>query len=276
MENNIAIEVKNLSFEYSPTQQVLNDISFKVKQGEYCCLIGHNGSGKSTLAKLIIGLLIQSKGEIYIFNEELTDSSLYSIRKKLGIIFQNPDNQFVGTTVKEDIAFGLENDCVPENLMQGIIDKYAKEVDMYNYLDRQAANLSGGQKQRVAIAGVLARKPSIFIMDEATSMLDPKGKREILNLIHKLKKEEPKLTIISITHDVEEAYNSDHVIVLEKGKVVLDDKPNVVFNNRDQLEKLKLEIPFFLRLDDELKKLGIDVSGAKNFDELKENLCKLK
>ncbi len=147
---------------------------------------------------------------------------------------------------------------------------------MYNYLDRQAANLSGGQKQRVAIAGVLARKPSIFIMDEATSMLDPKGKREILNLIHKLKKEEPKLTIISITHDVEEAYNSDHVIVLEKGKVVLDDKPNVVFNNRDQLEKLKLEIPFFLRLDDELKKLGIDVSGAKNFDELKENLCKLK
>lgn len=276
ISNDVVLEVKDLSFSYVKDENVLKNISFKITKGEYCCLIGHNGSGKSTVSKLIMGLLEANKGEIFIFKQKLTENNLYDLRRNLGIIFQNPDNQFIASSVKEDIAFGLENDQVSEDKMDSIVKEYAYKVGMSEFLDKTPTMLSGGQKQRVAIAGVLARHPKIFIMDEATSMLDPKGKSEILSLIHKLKKEDEQLTVISITHDIQEAYNSDHVIVLDKGSKVLDGTPKEVFSYREKLLEYKLDIPFFLEIDDTLKKYNIDVKDAKNLEELVENLCKLR
>lgn len=275
MNKEVVLEVKNLEFSYpSCKEKVINDVSFQIYKGDYTCLIGHNGSGKSTIARLIMGLLEANKGDVIIFNEKLTVDNLYLLRSKLGIVFQNPDNQFIASSVKDDIAFGLENDCVDESKMNDIVIEYAKKVNMFDFLDKSPSLLSGGQKQRVAIAGVLARHPSILIMDEATSMLDPKGKEEILTFIHQLKKEDKDLTVISITHDISEAYNSDHVIVLDNGKKVLDDTPSKVFSNSSLLKEYKLDIPFYLELDEQLKIRGIDVKNASNIDQLVEVLCK--
>ena len=213
------ILVKDLNFSYDGKHEVIRDVSFAIKQGSYTTIIGENGSGKSTIAKLLAGLLPKKSGEIIIDKLPLNDENMPILRTKVGIVFQNPDNQFIGATVADDIAFGLENKCVEPADMEKIINEFAAETGMNEYLNREPSKLSGGQKQRVAIAGVLAMAPDILIFDEATSMLDPRGKKEINELIRNIHQEK-KLTIISITHDIEEAALSDQVIVLNDGKVI--------------------------------------------------------
>ena len=203
------LEIRNLSFSYDGSNKVIDDISFSVPKGSFVSVLGHNGSGKSTLAKLIVGLLEKNSGTIYFNGEEVTKDNIQNFQNKVSLIFQNPDNQFIGATVEDDIAFGLENSQVPHEKMKEIIYDYASKVGMKEYMDKEPSNLSGGQKQRVAIAGVLALAPKVIIFDESTSMLDPKGKKEIYSLISELKKNNPDLTVISITHDIEEAYLSD-------------------------------------------------------------------
>ena len=200
------LEVKNITYSYDDKHNAVDEVSFKVDKGAYVTLIGHNGSGKSTIAKMISGLLPLKSGEILIDGLILNEENIHDIRAKLGIVFQNPDNQFIGSTVRDDMAFGLENYQVESSKMDDIINRYASMVNMEAYLDKEPSNLSGGQKQRVAIAGILAMSPEIIIFDEATSMLDPKGKAEIKEVIYDLH-EKYDITIISITHDIEEALN---------------------------------------------------------------------
>lgn len=269
------IEVKNLTYSYDKDDiKAVNDVSFDIPQGQYVTLIGHNGSGKSTLAKLLSGLITSYEGKIFLFGEEMNKNSIHSIRKKMGLVFQNPDNQFVGSTVRDDIAFGLENRCIPSKDMDGIIDEYSKKVGMYEFLDKAPENLSGGQKQRVAIAGVLAMHPDLIIYDEATSMLDPVGKRDILDITFSLRKENPSLTVLSITHDVEEAFRSDYVLVMNGGKIILQGKPSEVFAHQEELKKIRLDAPFFVLLKDALREKGIDVPPEIDTEEkLEEFLC---
>ena len=267
------IELKNISFSYSRDEsEVVRHVSFKVREGSYVSVVGHNGSGKSTLARLIIGLLAPNEGEIYIDDELLTNKSVRNLRKKIGLVFQNPDNQFIGATVEDDIAFGLENRRVPRNEMQEIINNYAKRVGMELFLTKEPSRLSGGQKQRVAIAGALALNPEILILDEATSMLDPKGKSDIRGLINEMKRNNPNLTILSITHDVEEAFDSDEVLVLNKGELAFKGKPKEVFSNRKVLESLNLEMPFIMDLKDKLKNENIDIDKCESIDDIAEVL----
>ena len=263
----------NVSFLYNENTPTLKNISFKIEKGQYVALIGHNGSGKSTLARLIIGILIQLSGDIYINNELMTDDTAIELRKKIGIVFQNPDNQFIGSTVRDDIAFSLENMCVKSELMEDLIKEYAAKVNMLDFLDSEPSNLSGGQKQRVAIAGTLIRNPDILILDEATAMLDPKGKREIFNLIHKMKDENPNLTVISITHEIDEAYRADKIIVLNDGEIFMEGTPSEVFSHPDELSKISLDIPFFSKLSMELKGISKDVSNVKSMEDLIKVLC---
>ncbi|MCH5171531.1 MAG: energy-coupling factor transporter ATPase [Erysipelotrichales bacterium] len=267
------LSVKDLSFGYEKDKKVLKNISFDIEQGKYVSLIGHNGSGKSTLAKLIVGLLDLQSGSIEVFGEVMKGKNIYNLRQKIGIVFQNPDNQFIGATVRDDIAFGLENNCVPHNQMDEIINEFAGKVNMMEFLDKEPTRLSGGQKQRVAIAGVLAMSPKIIIFDEATAMLDPKGKKEIREYILKMKKEDESLTIISITHDIEEAYNSDEVIILNDGELYLKGNPKEIFKNETKLKEIELDLPFLSKLKDSLIKRNIDVENVKTMEELVNALC---
>lgn len=236
------IEFKNVSFKYSDSSDyVIEDLSFSIEKGTMLTILGHNGSGKSTIAKLIMGLLSPTSGNIYIEGNLLSEENIDSLRKKMGIIFQNPDNQFVGVTVKDDIAFGLENHQVPRDEMIKKIDKYASLVDMQDYLEVNPENLSGGQKQRVAIAGALAMETDLIIFDESTSMLDPKGTKEINKMIRLLKEEHNK-TIISITHNLEEALIANRVIVINEGKIVLDGTPKEVLMQQSILEASGLRL----------------------------------
>ena len=221
------IQVSHLSFGYDKEKKVIHDASFAIEAGSYTTIIGHNGSGKSTIAKLMIGLLESDSGVITVDDLELSEANIHEIRDRIGIVFQNPDNQFIGASVADDIAFGLENHQVPSEEMQDIIEEFADRVHMRKFLNSEPTKLSGGQKQRVAIAGVLAMKPQIIIFDEATSMLDPQGKAEINALIQDIHAKS-NLTIISITHDIEEVAHSDHVIVLDQGNIVLDGTPEEV------------------------------------------------
>ncbi len=272
--NNI-IEIKNLNFSYEKETPLIKGVSFDVAEGSYVCLIGHNGSGKSTLAKIISGLLSGWEGSVKVFGLDVNKDNIREIRSKLGLVFQNPDNQFVGSTVRDDIAFGLENRRVPTEEMDEIINKYAKEAGMSQFLDSSPENLSGGQKQRVAIAGILAINPDLIIYDEATSMLDPAGKKDILALTLKLKEENPKLTVFSITHDVEEAWRADKVIVLNHGEVVLTGTPNEVFSHSKELEEIHLEAPFIISLINALRKQGIEVPDyIRSEEELEDYLCR--
>ena len=229
------IEFRNVTFYYKKSEPVLDDLSFVIEDGSMIAIIGHNGSGKSTIAKLIMGLLEPISGEIYLNDELLTIDNLDRLRSKMGIIFQNPDNQFVGSTVKDDIAFGLENHLIERSEMERRVEKYSKLVDMDLFLDKNPENLSGGQKQRVAIAGVLAMESDLIIFDESTSMLDPVGTKEINETIKELSNLENK-TIITITHNIEEALYADRIIVLNNGKVVLDGKPSDVLKEKEILE----------------------------------------
>lgn len=268
------IEVKNLVFEYAENAKTINDISFDIQKGSYTTILGHNGSGKSTIAKLLMGLLEKKSGIIKVGSIELTEENLYAVRSQIGIVFQNPDNQFIGATVRDDIAFGLENMCVDPKKMDDIINEYAKKVNMLDFLDHEPSKLSGGQKQRVAIAGILAMSPSIIILDEATSMLDPKGKKEINALVHQLNKDK-NMTILSITHDIEEAALSDEVILLSDGHIIDQGKPEEVLMKQEQIEKLSLDVPFAYKVSKALQAKGMNISKQINQEKLVKELCQL-
>lgn len=281
-----AIRFSHVYFSYEQNKDVveaskctINDVSFTINKGEYVALIGHNGSGKSTIAKIIVGILEaftdgNENDGVYIDGIKMTENNYQSLQKKIGMVFQNPDNQFIGSTVQDDIAFSLENVAMPYDQMKVLVEEYSKKVGMYEYLSREPSSLSGGQKQRVAIAGTLVRHPEILVLDEATSMLDPQGRNDIRTLIRNMKKENPDLTIISITHDIEEAYQSDHVIVINKGKVVKEGPPDDVFSDEVLMKKIDLTIPFYKQLKNELEKYGIDINGVDNIDELVDRLCR--
>lgn len=272
---NPAIEVSNLSFSYTEEGNTIQDVSFSIPKGSYTTIIGHNGSGKSTIAKLIIGLLKAQSGTIRILGTELTPETVYDLRSHVGIVFQNPDNQFIGSTVADDIAFGLENHCVPQEDMQALIEKSAASVGMSDFLQAEPTHLSGGQKQRVAIAGILAMTPDIIIFDESTSMLDPQGKASINAQIKRLH-DEKNITILSITHDMEEVAQSQHVIVLNHGVVEMEGTPKEVFAQETMLKKMQLDIPFALKFSKAMQKEGFSSIHALTLDEVVNQLCQLK
>ena len=265
------LEVKNLFFSYTEDQLVIDDISFSVEKGSFVALLGHNGSGKSTLAKLIIGLLEKNSGDIYLDGELVDKKKLKDLQVKTALVFQNPDNQFIGVTVEDDIAFGLENKQFPHEKMQEEIKRFAESVNMLDYLKKEPVNLSGGQKQRVALAGALILRPEILILDEATSMLDPKGKATVRKVIDRIHQENPELTIISITHDVDEALLADQVFILSRGKLVKSGKPREILRDRDALLDLKLEVPFIYHMEGLLKNIGIK-SNAETLEQLAEDI----
>ena len=270
-----SVIVKDLCFEYEENIPTIQNVSFEINAGEYVAILGHNGSGKSTIAKLLIGLLEKKSGDIIVEGISLNEENLYDVRSHIGIVFQNPDNQFIGATVRDDIAFGLENKCVPQKDMEDIINYYAKEVNMYAFLDHEPSKLSGGQKQRVAIAGILEMQPDILILDESTSMLDPKGKTEVNALVKKIRQEK-KMTVLSITHDIEEASKADRIILLNKGRIEAIGSPKEILSDANKLEELGLEAPFSFQLSKQLQKIGIDVSLYIDEKELVEELCQLR
>ena len=274
MEKEKIIEVKDLIFGYEKDSTILKCISFDIFKGEYVTLIGHNGSGKSTLAKLLSYILEPNSGKVYIEGQELNEKSIKDIRSKIGIVFQNPDNQFIGSTVEDDIAFGLENRNIKQDIMKKTILEFAKKVGMDKFLNKEPEELSGGQKQRVAIAGILALNLKIIIFDEATSMLDPEGVEEIRKLILNMKEENPELTVISITHDIEEAYLSDRVIILNDGKVYKNDIPENVFKDEEEMRKIDLDIPFVLKIKNELAARNIIIpKEIKTIEGVANYLC---
>ncbi|MCI6088143.1 MAG: energy-coupling factor transporter ATPase [Absicoccus porci] len=273
MEN--AIEVSHLSFAYTEEAETIKDVSFTIPKGSYTTIIGHNGSGKSTIAKLIIGLLGAKSGTIKILDQVVSPETIYELRSHVGIVFQNPDNQFIGSTVADDIAFGLENHCVPQEQMQDLIDKSATAVGMTDFLDAEPTHLSGGQKQRVAIAGILAMAPEIIIFDESTSMLDPQGKASINQEINHLHQSRD-ITILSITHDMEEVAQSEHVIVLNQGKIEMEGTPKEIFAHPDLLKNMQLDIPFALKFSKYLQSKGILHEDILTLDKVVDAICQLK
>ncbi|MCD6482489.1 MAG: energy-coupling factor transporter ATPase [Candidatus Izimaplasma sp.] len=256
------IEIKDLSFSYREGFPALRNINLTIKKGEWVSILGHNGSGKSTLAKLIIGLLKADKGNIFVDNVLLTEETVHDIRKRIGIVFQNPDNQFVGVTVEDDIAFGMENLNFDRTDMINKIEEYSKKVDMFEYLKKEPHALSGGQKQRVAIAGILAMNTDIIIFDEATSMLDPKGRESIMKYIRKLYKDGK--TIITITHDMKEAVNSDKIIILKDGEILKIGETNTILNDKKTLNKSNLELLLPLKLLYKLDEANINNEKVNN------------
>ncbi len=269
------ITVRDCTFSYDKEHNAIDGISFDIEAGSYTTIIGHNGSGKSTIAKLLIDLLVKDSGSIQVDGLELNDENVYAIRSKIGIVFQNPDNQFIGATVADDIAFGLENHCVESAKMQGIIENFAAKVNMLDYLNSEPTRLSGGQKQRVAIAGVLVMNPEIIIFDEATSMLDPQGKAEINALIHEIH-EQNHLTVLSITHDIEEVAGSDHVLVFDQGHKIMDGKPADILKRKQELIDLKLDIPYALKFVHALQDEGVNIDEVITMERLVDELCQLK
>ena len=246
------IELKNVSFRYDKTveEYQIDTVSFHVKQGEWLSIVGHNGSGKSTIVRLIDGLLEADSGEIYIDGKQLTRETIWEIRSKIGIVFQNPDNQFVGATVEDDVAFGLENQGIPREEMLQRVEKAIEQVGMLEFKDREPSRLSGGQKQRVAIAGIIALRPTIIILDEATSMLDPEGREDLMAVMRELQKKF-QLTIISITHDLTEIALSDRTLVFQKGKLESSMTPRELFSRKD-LTDIGLDKPFSKQVQESL------------------------
>ena len=253
------IDVKNLSFRYKESQEYydLKDITFHVKRGEWISIVGHNGSGKSTTVRLIDGLLEAESGEILIDGQQLTEENIWDLRRQIGMVFQNPDNQFVGATVEDDVAFGLENQGISRQEMKERVEKALNLVGMSDFKKKEPARLSGGQKQRVAIAGVVAQRPAILILDEATSMLDPEGRIELIETVQGIRKDYD-MTVISITHDLEEVAMSDRVLVMKKGIIESTSSPRELFSRND-LDKIGLDNPFANQLKHFLNQSGYDL-----------------
>ncbi len=251
------IQFRNVYFRYSEEQPwVLEDVSFTIQSDEWLAIIGHNGSGKSTIAKLMNGLLFPEQGEIIIHGTKLTAETVWDVRKKVGMVFQNPDNQFVGTTVRDDVAFGLENRGVDRDQMVKAINNSLEAVRMADYYLHEPHRLSGGQKQRVAIAGVLAVKPDVIILDEATAMLDPKGRKEIIQTVNDLIQTN-QLSLVTITHDLNEIIAADRVMVMNQGKVWLETTPRALFEKEVALQEIGLDVPFVGKLANALKERAI-------------------
>jgi energy-coupling factor transport system ATP-binding protein len=253
------IELNAITVRYSEEDRpALNNVSLSIEQGEWVALIGHNGSGKSTLAKTINGLILPQEGSVTVGDMLLNEENIWNIRKMVGMVFQNPDNQFVGSTVEDDVAFGLENQGIPRDEMVTRVKDALEQVRMSEFVTREPARLSGGQKQRVAIAGVVALRPNIIILDEATSMLDPEGRAEVISTIKKIK-EENNLTVLSITHDIDEAANANRVMVMRQGELVREGTPAEIFSAGPELIELGLDLPFPEKLKAALKQRGISV-----------------
>ena len=270
------IDVKNLSFRYKESQEYydVKDITFHVKRGEWLSIVGHNGSGKSTTVRLIDGLLESESGEIVIDGQRLTEENVWNIRRQIGMVFQNPDNQFVGATVEDDVAFGLENQGLSRQEMKKRVEEALDLVGMLDFKKREPARLSGGQKQRVAIAGVVALRPAILILDEATSMLDPEGRRELIDTVKGIRKDYD-MTVISITHDLEEVAMSDRVLVMKKGEIESTSSPRELFSRND-LDQIGLDDPFSNQLKHSLSQNGYDL--PENYlteSELEDKLWEL-
>ena len=270
------IEVKDLSFRYKEDQEYydVNNVSFHVKRGEWLSIVGHNGSGKSTTIRLIDGLLEAESGEIWIDGQLLSPENVWDLRRQIGMVFQNPDNQFVGATVEDDVAFGLENQGLPREEMKKRVAESLELVGMLDFKKREPARLSGGQKQRVAIAGVVALRPAILILDEATSMLDPEGRRELIQTVQEIRKDY-QMTVVSITHDLEEVAMSDRVLVMKKGQVESTSSPRELFS-RDDLDQIGLDEPFTNQLRESLRETGYQLpDGYLTEGELEDKLWEL-
>ena len=279
MKVNDIVSVEDISFEYVTEEdkfKAIDNLSLNVKQGEFVVVIGHNGSGKSTLSKNLNAILMPTSGNIYINGLNTKEEEhLWNIRQTAGMVFQNPDNQIVATIVEEDVAFGPENLGIDPPEIRKRVEESLKSVGMYEMRDRQPHLLSGGQKQRVAIAGIIAMKPKCIIFDEATAMLDPSGRKEVMKTIKRLNKEE-NISIMHITHFMEEAVDADRVIVMEKGKKVLEGTPKEVFSNVEMLKNIGLDVPCMTELSTELKEEGLDIDGdILTVDEMVVKLCQL-
>ena len=257
---NEIIELRNVTFSYSEedARPALNNVSLTIQQGEWIAIIGPNGSGKSTLAKTINGLIEANSGEVIIEGVALNAETVWDVRKKIGMVFQNPDNQFVGSTVQDDVAFGLENVGIPREEMVKRVAYAVAAVNMANFMDKEPARLSGGQKQRVAIAGIVALSPDIIILDEATTMLDPEGRHEVIETIQEIKEKE-NLTVISITHDIDEAAKANRIFVMEAGQLTRIGTPEEIFSLGKEIIDIGLDIPFPEKLKYQLKRQGLEV-----------------
>ncbi len=265
------IEAQHITFRYpveeleegQPPQQnepILKDISLTIQKGSFTAILGHNGSGKSTFAKHINAILVPESGKMFVEGMDTTDENLlFDIRQTAGMVFQNPDNQIVATIVEEDVAFAPENMGVPPVEIRQRVDDALKTVKMYEYRKHAPSQLSGGQKQRVAIAGVIAMQPDCIILDEPTAMLDPQGRQEVIETVQRLNREQG-ITIVLITHYMEEATKADRVVVIDDGKIMLDDKPEKVFSQVEKMKALGLDVPQVTELAYELQKMGIDIS----------------
>ena len=263
-----AIEFSNICFGYEPNKMFLKNISFKILENEYVCIVGHNGSGKSTISKILNGLFKPWSGKFSLFGQEINKNNITFLRNNIGVVFQNPDNQFIGLSAEDDIAFGLENKQIPPYQMWPIIQNVAKLVNITNLLHLDAHHLSGGQKQHVAIASILALDPKIIVFDEATSMLDPKSKLELKQMMVDLKNKYHK-TVISITHDMDEIINADKVLVMNLGELVAFGDPKTIFQQKQEIiNKSSLDLPFILKLSKLLNQENKNINLTIDIDHL--------
>jgi len=274
--NDVMIKIEDVTYEYKSLiddsiQKAVKDLNLEVKKGEFLVILGHNGSGKSTLAKMINGLLMPTKGNIFVMGMNTQDQkTIWAIREKAGMVFQNPDNQIVATIVEEDVAFGPENLGIPPEEIRKRVDEALEIVEMTEYKKHAPHLLSGGQKQRVAIAGILAMKPDCIILDEPTAMLDPTGRIEVMNTIKKLNKNENK-TIVLITHYMDEAVEADRILVMEQGEIVMEGTPKEIFKQVEKMKALGLDVPQVTELAYELRKEGIEIrEDVLSIEELVE------
>ncbi|EAE4052355.1 energy-coupling factor ABC transporter ATP-binding protein [Listeria monocytogenes] len=256
------VRLEHVFYKYEDTEKyAVKDVSISAQKGEWVALVGHNGSGKSTIAKLLNGLLFPEDGLIKIGHFVLSEKNIWDIRRQVGMVFQNPDNQFVGATVQDDVAFGLENHGVPHDTMVERVESALNEVGMQSYALHEPARLSGGQKQRVAIAGVLALQPDVIILDEATSMLDPRGRAEVMETI-RIMREQEDITVISITHDLDEVLFADRVIVMNNGEVHSEGTPQEIFEQADAMLEIGLGVPFIIELQEKLVAGGFETGST--------------